>query len=113
MRIVITNIGDPYMIAKLPYTPLTKSGFLLREDVLLTRLYSQDIEALSYLYDKYAAALYGRIMVWVGDETKACGVLAKAFKEFWKEFSNQAIIQGSLFVWMLNITRRICFEGLE
>jgi hypothetical protein len=80
--------------AAFPLTAKNTANCLIDEG-FINRLCSGDDKSFCDLYDKYAAALYGKI-------------LEKAFKAFRNEFKKGATVKGNLFVWMLNITRGFC-----
>jgi RNA polymerase sigma factor (sigma-70 family) len=73
---------------------------------LVTALQEKDRKAFSYLYDNYSGALYGIVLKIVHDEDDANDVLQEAFVNIWKNIeSYDSKKGGSLFTWMLNITR--------
>jgi len=75
-------------------------------NVLISSLQKKEEKAFAYLYDHYSAALYGIILKVVNDEDDAADVLQDAFVSIWKSIeSYDAGRGGSLFTWMLNISR--------
>ena len=73
---------------------------------LISSLKERDQSAYAYLYDNYSGALYGIIFNIVKDEDDAQDVLQEAFISIWKSIdSYDAAKGGSLFTWMLNISR--------
>lgn len=73
---------------------------------LVTALQQKDAQAFAYLYDNYSAALYGIVLKIVNNAEDADDVLQEAFISIWKNMSTyDGKKGGSLFTWMLNITR--------
>ena len=75
------------------------------EHFLVEALKRHDTDALSYLYDYYAAALKGVIMRVVRHEDIAEEVLQDTFLKIWDKISSYDAGKGRLFTWMLNIAR--------
>ena len=77
---------------------------------IIESLKSQDKEAIAILYDQYGPTLYGVVLKIVRSEAIAQDVLQEAFIKIWKNgprFNGQ---KGSLFTWMLNITRNTAID---
>ena len=75
------------------------------ERFLIEALKRHDAEALSYLYDHYAAALKGVILRIVRHEDVAEEVLQDVFLKIWDKINSYDAEKGRLFTWMLNIAR--------
>ena len=73
---------------------------------LVQALKQKDEKAFTYLYDNYSAALYGIVLKIVQQEEDANDVLQEAFVNIWNHIDSYDENKGgSLFTWMLNITR--------
>jgi RNA polymerase sigma factor (sigma-70 family) len=74
--------------------------------ILLADLTKKSEAAYAYLYDNYAAALYGVIKKVVNNDDDANDVLQDTFVSIWKNIETYNVQKGgSLFTWMLNIAR--------
>lgn len=76
-------------------------------------LNQKDTKAFAYLYDNYAAALYGIIMRIVKDEGAAEEILQDAFLKIWDRFGEYNANKGRLFTWMLNLSRNLAIDALR
>lgn len=65
------------------------------------------------LYDNYAGALYGVICRIVNNNPAAEDLLQDAFVKIWKNIDSYSAAKGTLFTWMINITRNICIDHLR
>ena len=77
----------------------------IAEVELVRRLRAKDRTALEYLYDHYAAALYGAIFRIIQKESVAEEVLQDVFLKIWDKFEHYDASKGRLFTWLLNIAR--------
>jgi RNA polymerase sigma factor (sigma-70 family) len=84
-----------------------------QEKILIEKLKSRDEKALSLLYDKYAAALYGMILKIVKREELAEDVLQESFIKIWSSISQYDASRGRLFTWMLNICRNHAIDKIR
>jgi RNA polymerase sigma-70 factor, ECF subfamily len=75
---------------------------------LVIRLKTKSTAALSDLYDNYAAALYGAIYRMVRNSDVAEELLQDIFIKIWTHIDTYNPAKGTLFTWMLNITRNSC-----
>ncbi len=91
-----------------PHEPI-----LVNEDALVQRLREQDEAALSDLYDKYSAALYGVILRIVKTEEIAEDVLQDTFVKIWSSFSQYDASKGRLFTWLINIARNSAIDKIR
>jgi RNA polymerase sigma-70 factor (ECF subfamily) len=80
---------------------------------LTERLQAGDQLAMSTLYDSYGNALYGLIFKIVGDEDVAQDVLQDSFVKIWKKAPSFSREKGSLFTWMLNVSRNTAIDALR
>ncbi len=89
-----------------PYTQNT-------EQELVTSLKNKDQQAFGYLYDNYAAALYGIIMKMLNREDAAQDLLQEVFVKIWRSIDSYDAEKGKLYTWMLNITRNAAIDVLR
>ncbi len=83
------------------------------EEELVALLRDRNQSAFSYLYDNYAAALYGIIFRMVEDTPLAEDILQEAFIKIWNNFAQYDHTKGRLFTWMINITRNLTIDTLR
>jgi RNA polymerase sigma-70 factor (ECF subfamily) len=83
------------------------------EEELVALLRDRNQSAFSYLYDNYAAALYGVIFRMVEDTPLAEDILQDAFIKIWNNFAQYDHTKGRLFTWMMNITRNLTIDTLR
>ena len=75
------------------------------EQQIIQFLQLQDKRAISMLYDQYAASLYGVAYKIVQSEQVAEDILQDVFIKVWQKGKDYNSAKGSLFTWLLNITR--------
>ena len=75
---------------------------------LVIRLQTKSTAAFTDLYDRYAAALYGVICRMVRNRDIAEELLQDVFIKIWTHIDTYNPVKGTLFTWMLNITRNSC-----
>ncbi|HWB26423.1 MAG TPA: sigma-70 family RNA polymerase sigma factor [Chitinophagaceae bacterium] len=80
---------------------------------LVTLLQAKNKEAFSVLYDSYSEALYGIICKMVNNNAVAEDLLQDVFVKIWKKIDTYNSAKGTLFTWMINITRHICIDYLR
>ena len=85
----------------------------IEEKDLILRLKNQDKDALSYLYDKYGAALYGAAQRIVQDEDVTAEVVQDIFLKIWNKIGMYDSKKGRLFTWMLNLTRNASIDKIR
>ncbi len=85
----------------------------MSEQQLIERLIAKDKTALEYLYDHYSGALNGVILRIVGNEDVAEEVLQDAFFKFWERIEMYDRKKGTLFTWMLAISRNLALDKLR
>lgn len=83
---------------------------MLSEQHIIDLLQSGDKKAISLIYDRYSAALYGVACRIVKSEEIAQDVLQDAFIKIWKNASSYNRTKGTLFTWILNITRNTAID---
>ncbi len=83
------------------------------EKTLVLALKSKDKQAFSYLYDNYSDALYGVINRIVLSDEIAGDVLQEVFVKIWKNIDNYSREKGSIFTWMMNISRNAAIDQIR
>lgn len=83
---------------------------MLNEQKIIKLLKTRDKKAISWLYDRFSPALYGVACRIVKSEALAQDVLQDAFVKIWKNGANYDRSKGTLFTWMLNITRNTAID---
>jgi RNA polymerase sigma-70 factor (ECF subfamily) len=82
------------------------------EQTLVLALKAKDKQAFSYLYDNYSDALYGVINRIVLSDEIAGDVLQEVFVKIWKNIGNYSREKGSIFTWMMNISRNAAIDQI-
>ncbi len=77
---------------------------------IIQLLKQEDKRAISIIYDKYGPALFGIAIKIVESEVLAEDVLQDAFVKIWKNAASFDEKKGTLFTWLLNITRRTALD---
>lgn len=85
----------------------------ISEDQLITMLQNRDSDAISYLYDKYSAALYGTALRIVQNKSFAEEVVQDAFVNIWNKIDSYQAQKATLFTWMLNIVRNKAIDKVR
>jgi len=70
-------------------------------------------DAFAELYDKYSAAIYGIICKMITNTNIAEELLQDVFIKVWKNIDKYDPSKGSLFTWMLQISRNTCIDYLR
>jgi RNA polymerase sigma-70 factor (ECF subfamily) len=83
------------------------------EQTLVLALKAKDKQAFSYLYDNYSDALYGVINRIVLSNEIAGDVLQEVFVKIWKNIDNYSREKGSIFTWMMNISRNAAIDQIR
>ena len=78
---------------------------MIDEQHIIQLLQQQDKRAISILYDRYGASLFGVATKIVQSEAIAEDVLQDVFLKVWQKGKDYDTQKGSLFTWLLNITR--------
>lgn len=79
----------------------------------MASLQKRDQKAFNYLYENYAAALYGIVNSIVTDRESANDVLQNVFVNIWKKIESYDASKGRLFTWMLNIARNAAIDEVR
>lgn len=85
----------------------------MTEGQLASSLKAKDRDALSYLYDKYGAALYGAAHRIIQDEEITQEVVQDIFMKIWDKIALYDENRGRLFTWMLNLTRNAAIDKVR
>jgi len=80
---------------------------------LVLAIKNQDKEAFAKLYDLFSGSLYGIAFKIVRSEEAAQDVLQDSFVKIWKNIQKYDEKQGTIFTWMLNITRNTGIDYLR
>lgn len=83
-----------------------KSLTLMSNDkALILKLQSKDETALSLIYDKYSAALYGVIIRICKDEDAAKNILQDTFMAIWEKSESYDFEKGRFYTWAYRIAK--------
>lgn len=85
----------------------------INQEELIAMLRRRDRKGFDLLYDAYSAALLGVIMKLVSPKESAEDVLQDSFVKIWKYIDRFDATKGSLYTWMLNITRNTALDALK
>jgi RNA polymerase sigma-70 factor, ECF subfamily len=80
----------------------------LEKTDLIFLLKNKNQESFSDLYDSYSRALYGVTFKMVNDNEVAEDILQEVFIKIWEHIDKYDASKGTLFTWMINITRNSC-----
>lgn len=80
----------------------------LEKTDLIFILQNKNEESFSDLYDNYSRALYGVTFKMVQDSDVAEDILQEVFIKIWEHIDKYDSSKGTLFTWMINITRNSC-----
>lgn len=84
------------------------------EGELVILLKNKDKDAFSYLYDNYSAALYGVILRILSKDAEAAqDILQDVFLKIWNKIDLYDNSKGTLFTWMINISRNTAIDTLR
>ena len=78
--------------------------------VLVQLIKSKNERGFHLLYDKYSGALYSVLIKIVRRSDVAEDLLQEVFLKIWKHIDGYDTAKGTLFTWMLNITRN---QGID
>ncbi len=83
------------------------------ESQIVEMLHQNDKRAIAIIYDQYAPSLYGVVFRIVQSEEVAQDVMQDAFVKVWKKGTTYNSSKGTLFTWLLNITRNTAIDKLR
>lgn len=81
------------------------------DEILIERLRQHDEGAVSLLYDKYSAALFGAIVRIVPNRAIAEEVLQDVFTKIWRNIGSYDTTKGKLYTWLVNIARNAAIDA--
>lgn len=83
------------------------------EHDIIVLLQRKDKAAVSLLYERYAAALYGVICRLITNEEVAKETLQDVFIKIWNNGDKYDADKGRLFTWMVQLTRNVAIDTLR
>jgi RNA polymerase sigma-70 factor (ECF subfamily) len=83
------------------------------ESQIVEMLHQNDKRVIAIIYDQYAPSLYGVVFRIVQSEDVAQDVMQDAFVKVWKKGTTYNSSKGTLFTWLLNITRNTAIDKLR
>ena len=83
------------------------------ESQIVEMLHQNDKRVIAIIYDQYAPSLYGVVLRIVQSEEIAQDVMQDAFVKIWKKGIMYNSNKGTLFTWLLNITRNTAIDKLR
>jgi len=104
---------DIDLILDIAYKFLNPPQYILSEADLVQKLINKEQTGISYLYDKYASALYGTALRMVGKEEFAQEILQDTFLNIWDKIAQFDARKGKLFTWMINIVRNKSIDKMR
>ena len=81
------------------------------DEIIIERLRQRDANAVSLLYDKYSAALFGTITRVVQNREIAEEVLQDVFSKVWRNIESYDATKGKLYTWLINIARNTAIDA--
>lgn len=79
-------------------------------NIAVQQIKQGDAKAFERIYDAYSSALFGICLKIVKDEEASEDILQDAFVKIWKKIYSFDETKGTLFTWMLNITRNTAID---
>lgn len=83
------------------------------DSFILDRMKINQTEAIELMYDKFSESLYGIALSVIKNEDEAQDVLQESFIKGWRKLSSYDPAKGTLFTWLLNITRNTAIDKLR
>jgi len=77
---------------------------------LIDLLKRKDQRAYIYLYDNYAAALFGMIKRIVGESEESTDLLQETFVKIWRNIDQFDASKGRLFTWLVQVARNTAID---
>ncbi|QEC53796.1 RNA polymerase sigma-70 factor (ECF subfamily) [Anseongella ginsenosidimutans] len=84
-----------------------------KEQELVEGLLQKKRSAAEILYDRYGKSLYGIILNIVREEEIAEDLLQEALMKIWGSIQTYDRNKGTLFTWMLNISRNLAIDKVR
>jgi RNA polymerase sigma-70 factor, ECF subfamily len=107
------NVDSRQAIADEPITGCPSKVTSLNTEELVQMVKSKSERGFNILYDNYCGALYGILIRFVLRRDVADDLLQDVFLKIWKNIDCFDPQKGSLFTWMLNITRNQAIDYLR
>ncbi|RZJ80720.1 MAG: sigma-70 family RNA polymerase sigma factor [Flavobacterium sp.] len=85
----------------------------LSEQEIVSLLIKQDEKGFNYLYDNYAAAIYGIVTKVVFDKEYADEIIQDVFVKIWRNISQFDPEKGRLYTWMINLARNTAIDYIR
>lgn len=85
----------------------------LSEQEIISLLLRQDEKGFNYLYDHYAAAIYGVITRVVNEKEYADEIIQDVFVKIWKNIKQFDPEKGRLYTWMINLARNTAIDYIR
>lgn len=85
----------------------------LSEQEIVSLLQQQDEKGFNYLYDNYAAAIYGIVTKVVFEKEYADEIIQDVFVKIWKNISQFDPEKGRLYTWMINLARNTAIDYIR
>ncbi len=85
----------------------------LSEPEIISLLLQQDEKGFNYLYDNYAAAVYGIITRVVSEKEYADEIIQDVFVKIWKNIAQFDSEKGRLYTWMINLARNTAIDYIR
>ena len=79
-------------------------------NIAVQQIKKGDTKAFEKIYDAYSAALFGICLKIIKDEEASQDILQDSFVKIWKKIHSFDETKGTLFTWMLNITRNTAID---
>ncbi len=83
------------------------------ESQIIALLQNADVRAIDLIYEKYANALFGMLVVILKDEIQAQDALQVSLVKIWKSGATFDPNKSRLFTWMLNVCRNTALDVLR
>lgn len=80
---------------------------------ILDRIKSNQSQAIELMYDRFSESLYGIALSVLKNEEDAQDVLQDSFIKGWRKIASYDPNKGTLFTWLLNITRNTAIDKLR
>jgi RNA polymerase sigma-70 factor (ECF subfamily) len=96
-----------------PPTVYESAGTDVDTATLVWMIQSNNERGFHILYDKYCGALYGILKKFVHRTDIADDLLQDVFVKIWRHIDSFEPARGTLFTWMLNITRNQAIDYLR
>lgn len=84
-----------------------------KEQELIEGLLQKDRSAAETLYDRYGKSLYSVILNIIHEEEVAQDLLQEALMKIWSSIHTYDRNRGTLFTWMLNISRNLAIDKIR